>query len=62
MACPETTMQQERNYLAVLPTIIAAQVQGNVLNLNFPAGTGPDGQPYPEGSLIYYQAGTPIPF
>jgi hypothetical protein len=28
-------MQQERNYLAILPTILAAQIQGNVLNLNF---------------------------
>ena len=49
MACPETTMLQESTYLATLPTVLAAQIQGNLLNL-----TSPD----PAGSLIYHQAGT----
>jgi heat shock protein HslJ len=49
MACPETTMVQESAYLATLPTILAAQIQGNTLNLT---------SPNPAGSLIYHQAGT----
>jgi heat shock protein HslJ len=53
MACPETAMLQESTYLATLPTVLAAQIQGNSLNL-----TSPD----PAGSLIYHQAGTLIPF
>jgi heat shock protein HslJ len=47
MACPETTMQQESAYLAALPTMIAAQIQGNSLQLTSP-----------QSSLIYHQAGT----
>jgi heat shock protein HslJ len=61
MACPESMMRQESYYLAVLPTVLTAQLQGNLLSLVYPAGAGPDGQPYPEGSLTYYQAGTASP-
>jgi hypothetical protein len=61
MSCPVEIMDQESLYLGLLSAVTLAQSQGNALNLVFPAGTGPDGQPYPEGSLIYYQAGTPGP-
>ena len=58
MACPETAMLQESTYLATLPTILAAQIQGNILNLISSTGAGPDGQPTLDGGLIYHQAGT----
>jgi heat shock protein HslJ len=50
IACPESMMVQESTYLAILPTVLAAQLQGNALSLS-----------YPEGSLLYYQAGTAMP-
>jgi heat shock protein HslJ len=53
MACPEEIMKQESAYLALLPTVVAAQLQGNILNLSYPAGST-----YPQGSLVYHQAGT----
>ena len=50
MACPGDIMQQEQNYLSTLSGVTAAQIQGNVLILDSP-----------QGSLTYYQAGTPRP-
>jgi heat shock protein HslJ len=50
IACPSEIMQQEQAYLSVLPGVIAAQIQGNILSLGAP-----------QGSLIYHQAGTPKP-
>jgi heat shock protein HslJ len=52
MACPEDIMKQESDFLTFLQTSTTAQIQGNVLNLAYPEGTGPADQPYPAGTLI----------
>jgi heat shock protein HslJ len=59
MSCPEEVMLQEGYYLAMLSGVITAQPQGDALTLSFLGGTGPDGQPFPDGSLIYYMAPQP---
>jgi heat shock protein HslJ len=59
MSCPEEIMLQEGYYLAMLSGVITAQSQGDMLNLFFLGGTGPDGQPFPDGSLVYYMAAQP---
>jgi heat shock protein HslJ len=58
MACPPEIMLQEQYYLVMLQGVYLAQFDGNMMYLYFPAGTGPDGQSYPEGSLVFYQTGT----
>jgi heat shock protein HslJ len=61
VSCPADMMKQEALYLTILPTVLMAQIQQNILNLDYPAGIDPDGQPYSEGRLIYYEVGTPRP-
>jgi heat shock protein HslJ len=58
-ACPEEIMRQEEYYLTFLRSITAAQLQQNRLTTAYPAGTGPDGRPYPDGTLTFLQIGTP---
>ena len=56
VACPTEIMEQESDYLELLPTVIGAQLQENMLSLSYPAG-----ESYPQGSLVYYQVGTAAP-
>jgi heat shock protein HslJ len=50
IACPSEIMQQEQAYLATLSSVTSARIEGNVLILESP-----------QGSLTYYQSGTPTP-
>ncbi|NJD58662.1 MAG: META domain-containing protein [Anaerolineae bacterium] len=61
MACPTDIMDQESNYLTILPSVLAAQIERNVLSLDYPSGRFPNGNTYPDGRLIYYEAGTTMP-
>ncbi len=58
-ACPEEIMKQEGYYLTFLQSMTAAQLQENMLTTAYPAGTGPDGNPYPDGILTFHQIGVP---
>jgi heat shock protein HslJ len=60
-SCPESIMKQEALYLHLLSNVKGARIDGNVLMLNYPEGTSPQGKPYPTGELIFYELGTPIP-
>jgi len=50
MSCPGSIMNQEQQYITTLTQVQLAQVQGNMLVLNSPAG-----------SLTYYEVGTAMP-
>ena len=61
LACPQPIMEQETFYLAFLQTAMTAQIQENLLDLAYPAGTGPNNQPYPEGVMNFHEVGTTRP-
>ena len=61
LACPEEIMKQEDYYLAFLQTAMTAQIQENLLDLAYPAGTGSNNQPYPEGVMNFHEVGTTRP-
>jgi heat shock protein HslJ len=61
LACPDDIMKQEAYYLAFLQTSTTAMIQENLLDLAYPAGTGPEDQPYPEGVMNFYEIGTTLP-
>ncbi len=58
LACPPDIMDQEAYYLTFLKTITSAQLRENMLSLSYPAGVGPDNQPYQEGTLTFFEIGT----
>lgn len=58
LACPQNIMDQEAYYLTFLETVTRAQLELNILTLSYPAGVGPNNNPYPEGVLKFYEIGT----
>jgi heat shock protein HslJ len=58
LACPQDIMDQEALYMVLLKSITQAEIQQNILTLNYPAGTDPKNQPYTEGILEFHEAGT----
>ena len=58
LACPPDIMDQEAYYLTFLRTITSAQIRENMLTLSYPAGVGPDNNPYQEGTLTFFEIGT----
>ncbi|MEJ2710494.1 MAG: META domain-containing protein [Anaerolineales bacterium] len=61
LACPDEIMKQEAYYLAFLQTATKALIDENLLDLGYPAGIGPEDQPYPEGVMNFYEIGTALP-